>query len=197
MDGIEELIFTGYPDGWADEAYEMPITLASYLPLRPSRCRFRRMIRHPSVYGSVFGGSSRSPLFRLQPWDRWPKQRRSASLHPAHPGGNHGQNRRLQRAATTRRKRRRTREKRRALRCNSRAKELDIGFAFNDKAIAGTINQYLKSPGLPKNGRTVCRQLLSVCRPNKLTTLLAVSARFAGAVGSGRLFAAPPSGSGM
>ena len=143
LDAIEELIFTGYPDGWADEVYGTPITRQA-ITATPIALPFEN---DPVflVDGSVFGGSSRSPVFvynrgsfaqantvsftdRLILVGIMAKTGLSDEEDYPVSGGAPGE----------------------APRFVTLAKELDIGFAFNDKAIAETINQYLKSRGLPR-----------------------------------------------
>jgi hypothetical protein len=138
LDVIEELIFIGYPDGWADEVYGTPITRQA-ITATPIMLPFEN---DPVflVDGSVFEGSSGSPVFIF-----------NRGSWPVRGGGLNIEDRILLVGVISETGLLDTDfpvqvANKPFVRVSQK---LDLGFAFNDKAIAETINHYLKSRGLP------------------------------------------------
>jgi hypothetical protein len=142
FDALEELVFVGYPNGHADPVHHTPI-MRNAITATPLALPFGG---EPTFLldGSVFGGSSGSPVFILN-WGSWTGHEGLMLGNRIHLVGIVGST--LVRdsdipvqVATAP--------------FIKLSKELNLGVAYSSKAIAETINHFLTIQGLPTGAGT-------------------------------------------
>jgi hypothetical protein len=137
LDVIEALTFVGYPDGWIDDVHGTPI-IRQAITATPIMLPFDGK---PTflVDGSVFGGSSGSPVFVLNRGSWTGPQGLSLGDRLLLVGIIAGTG---------------TRDDERLVEVSKApfvriSQELDLGYAFSSRAITETINHALALSGLP------------------------------------------------
>lgn len=137
LDALEELVFVGYPNGWADPAHHTPI-MRTAITATPLVIPFAGK---PTFLldGSVFGGSSGSPVFIL-----------NRGIFAGHEGVMLGDRIHLVGIVAQTLVRESDIPVQVATTPFVRvSKELNLGVAYSYKAIIETLNLYLSSHDLP------------------------------------------------
>jgi hypothetical protein len=138
LDALEELVFVGYPNGWADPVHHTPI-MRNAITATPIALPFGG---EPTFLldGSVFSGSSGSPVFILN-WGTWTGPEGLMLGDRIHLVGVVGKTL--------------IRESDLPLQVATApfvklSQEINLGVAYSYRAIIETVNHYLDAVGMPK-----------------------------------------------